>query len=898
MTFSTSEQALHALEHALCHGKAPAAAAAFQDIVGLSEDLYAAGETVGNLLARLLDEFYVGPIAGFLAWLGKHPAEEIAGTASAKVEGGLKEIQQWRRTLRDVHHERITRDLLTQVRSRDLGAATQTALHILKDAAGNSEAGLRLARQVGAILGSLPHDRPRAEKVLEEVGNRLRSVGLEAAHRQAMFETFKTAQTNVSLAEIGQQEMQWNRMHTDAVVELMRRLPGPGSVGEPGPAEEERFYSAVHAVVAAYMCDAETLEFRDVARLLREFCPTDERATGPVEGVEDVAFRRMGGADRLTSVRAMRRLGEKEKLVELVLQLAKGSMDDKAEENLVWLMGGLGNPAFYPFLLRVLDEKRPPRVIDAAVDALGRVGDARSLKALAHLLSRYAKASVTDPPTMRRMTTVIAALGRISRHPKTPPAQRNEIVLQAFHALPNHRGLARVALQHLCAYNPAGLSPEAQKIAVGFIVDNLWTQDTRSKLAKGDPRQRTELGFREEVVDILINMGPGCLPALLEKAERHVLKYSGAYWAMADALAKIGSPQALPLLRKMVLNTLRTDESTIPEHLRETYYDAAKDQFVPLSRDRVAYALLYAVRRTCGAPGTAFLRDLVRQVQSGEYDSPGPETTTFLGGLAVGGTATTPDVRAASAEDWGGGDFGKTSGTEAVPDAGPTARPREKEPLTSLLKDIRGKGLFGVKMARRVSAIQETGARRDPEAIGALCEAFDSQERILKAAAETALQSIVAPHLPEPVLRRAVYRMLEELRGAPRSRVQGITQFLARLHPERDPLKSMLLRFVQTESDEKIKREIAEVFRRAKGSPAGQGIAQPAPDGEEAEENTLGVSPNGETPLKPGAPRDAPKLTPSEILELKREYFTARKAWIASGKRGPEPQPPKGIPLS
>jgi len=64
-------------------------------------------------------------------------------------------------------------------------------------------------------------------------------------------------------------------------------------------------------MVDAYFRDADVLDFNDVARILQEFSPADERATGPVEGVEDAAFLRMGAPDRVTAVRALRRLGER-----------------------------------------------------------------------------------------------------------------------------------------------------------------------------------------------------------------------------------------------------------------------------------------------------------------------------------------------------------------------------------------------------------------------------------------------------------------------------------------------------------------------------------------------------------------------------------------------------------
>jgi len=104
-------------------------------------------------------------------------------------------------------------------------AATQTAVKILKSAT-TEPARVQLSKQVGAILGSLNNDRPRADQVLAALERHLKSLDLDASHYQAMQESYRQVQANLSLSELATNEMQWNRMHTEAVVTLMRSLPG------------------------------------------------------------------------------------------------------------------------------------------------------------------------------------------------------------------------------------------------------------------------------------------------------------------------------------------------------------------------------------------------------------------------------------------------------------------------------------------------------------------------------------------------------------------------------------------------------------------------------------------------------------------------------------------------
>jgi len=880
------------LADSLRRGKSQGAAAEFQELVAAVPSLEGMGREVGRLLAAVLDDFHVSEVSGFVMWLRNHPAEDVAVPATKSVEPELVEIREWSKTLRDIASEREARDLRATVRSRDVSKATEMAREIIK--AGATGAARRdLARRVGAILGSLDHDAQRVDQVIANLERHPAAAGLDQASLAVLHETRRETQKNLTLSEMGQREMQWNRIHIESVVQLTRALPGRMVVSEPTKEEEDRFYRSIHALIAAYYQNENVCDFLDVMSIVREFCPTDPRKTGPVEGVEDVAFLALNPSGKLVSVRALRRLGEKSRLADTVLTCAKGLGDPGAIGIALHVMGGLANPTFFDYLNTALKDKKLARFREVAVDAIGRMGDAHSVEVLFDQLSASCKLRVLDPPARRRILDCVAALGRVARHPKTSNPERNAIVLRTFKTLPKDNSLARAAAGHLCAYNPAGLSPECRRIAISHLVDGLWAQDPRTKLDRGREGETTELGFRQEIVDILVSMGDACLDALLAEAEQRPLRYSGAYLALGEVLGKIGDERALPFLQKLLLSTLTTNENTIPEHLRETYFDVARSEYVPLTRDKVAHALTYAIHRRCGESGRAFLSDVAERFRTGTLESPGSETMGLLGEALIGRGESLGE-RGGLDREMGGGPGGAASPAKK--------RPHEDKPLENLIRQIRGRIVFGTTIGKRVAAIQEVAARGAPEAISPLCRLLSSGKPALRGAAEAALAKIVRPGGPAAKFRPAVFEVLEVLRKASGSRAKAVTNFIVRLHPDRDPLKSLLMQFLRTEENEKMKKKLADVFRlshaetEAALSAAG-GAAQAAAEGAENEEGG---------PSRPGAGRDASAVSPESlppgartmaahnVLALRRGYYKERQAWIAGGKQGPEPKRPPG----
>lgn len=884
----TYDQQIQIVSEALNAGKLQAAAASVQEIMGQVESLETLGDGLGKVLQSIYEEFQIPQFLAFAAWLERHPAEEMAQRALLPVASYREGIKEWRALLLDIAAESRSRQLAAQVQLRDVAAAANVAQSMF-DRGENPETRLRVARQIGAVLGSLSHDQDRADQVVQILKRNASAIGIGDAHIAALEEARRTTFTNQAASGFSQQGRAFSQLHTEAVVQLMRALPGRAAGSQPTSDDEVKFYNALHLLLAAYFADEKAIPFLDIARILQEFCPTDPRATGPVEGIEELAFLRMNPVDRVVSVRALRRLGQKEKPINALIAAAKQHKEGKPAEIILNVMGGFANSRFFPYLASALNDKRYARMVPSIIDSLGRIGDKQSLDTLMAMFEQCCRSKPVDPSVQRIIAILIAALGRIARHPSTSNEMRSAIVLKALKILPPLRPLADQALHHFFAlYDPASLAPEVKAIGVRHIVDSLWTPDTRSKLARGTENQRTELGHREEPVQILVALGPEIIPVLLQESERRALQFSGAYWALGEALSQIGDERALPLLQKILINTLTFDDSKIPEHMRETYYDAAKGENVPLSRDRIAHSLCYAIQHRCGPQGAKLLMEMAQAVQNKRYAVPGPQTASLLQEVLMKtrlreeaiqrGEPGVDTDRAAEADDF-------DSLEALVPRE--EKRPRQGDADDKIIHDIRGKGLFGVKLDKRISAIQEAAARGLQEAIGPLCELLGNSDKMIGSAAEVALLEMLGQWAATPesaASRLALFDMLEILRKAPQQRAEAMVSLIARLSPDQDPFRSFLLRFVSTESDAGMKAKIARIFHihQERNPPAK--VDSHASSGMEGEGQ----------PAEGGSAPPAVS-TEHEKVALRRQYLAQRQAWIAGGKKGAEPPRPAGI---
>ncbi|MFW6303220.1 MAG: HEAT repeat domain-containing protein, partial [Candidatus Sumerlaeota bacterium] len=488
---SPHTQGLSHIADALEANRVQAATQQFNEMVEQSTDLLLLGSEIAEIMNALYDELLVEGMAGFIPWLRQFPVDEATDPVLRELNEPWELATDWQNDLRDLANERLARQIRKLVRDRDVSGATQLAIRFLLRGKPRGSQKQHRVRQLATILGTMGHDRTRAMKVADNICKQRNAGGLDSDDGSLLIDEMGKAQASLSLSEMGEYERQWNQMHTQCVVKLIRRLPGPGAENaRPSPEDENRFYDSLHALLAAYYIDcgqdleseASRERLQDVVRILKEFCPTDEREIGPVEGVEDVAFLRLGPGDRLVSVRSLRRLGEKERVVDTVLQSIHHRQKGRRSENLLYLMGGLANERFFPFLAAALRDKDHAPMHASIVDSLGRIGTEDALDVLSERFTRLTEKKVLESAQQRKVADCILALGRIARSPRTGSHVRDTIVSRVLDRLPDDRVLQRTAVQSLCSWNPGGLNDENKDKILKIAVDSLWSLDRASNL--------------------------------------------------------------------------------------------------------------------------------------------------------------------------------------------------------------------------------------------------------------------------------------------------------------------------------------------------------------------------------------------------------------------------------
>jgi HEAT repeat protein len=632
----------------------------------------------------------------------------------------------------------------------------------------------------------------------------------------------------------------WLRELTEAILSLRAALPMPGEVGEPEPGQVERFYAEAHAIVRAGRLNGDMQDFIDALMVLLDYCPIDERGYAQAAGVEERMFLKLGPRARLVAVRALVRLGELDGLRQAVAALAASAEGPGRLMMLTGIMGGLRNPAFTPFLVRALERSSNERDEGMAVDALGRIGDARGMDVMVKRLAE-AMRQLRDPAFERRARMLLMALGRMTRARGFDPAVRNKLVRQIVNMTDaGQRQLAFEAANQMFTLRLEELDAELKSWAAGKAVEAMW----------GLPPKNLEAvppgvnGWREPMVNLLKRLGREALPDVLEAAVRYSANYSGAMGAMANVLEAIGDARAADLLSAMARTVLLYREDGRVSYLvKEKTRNAATGQMQDLDRDDLAHTLLHALIEIGGADGTEIVMDLADQVQAGRIVSPGAQTTNLLVETKIRYgrlNEVTRQARAAAIDE--------KEYAQALADAG---------------------GGLLVKKARQIAAMAVLGQARRSEGVRVLIQAFDDKDSMVAGAAHTALGHFMHP-LPSET---EFSQFLEQLFARPKllkGRVlERLEAFLEREIPKKPPYDRVFERQVAV--------DIADALVEGRLRKAAHAPLPPPPQDE-----------NREGEERP----EAAEERPANDQDMRRQWLQARQQWVRGGKQGPPPKLP------
>lgn len=838
-----------------------------------TESLDATADNIGRTALALYREFVVTPVHRFYHNIAFHIEGSVAQRIQALLKPYVELTEEWLRKIDAVYRERLARELREHVRRRDTDDSIQAIVNLLRLSSPREKEQQILPIHIGNILGTMENDQPEVDHIVR----RLRAEHKQHAIDPALVSRIDQAKTErletIYRSRLETREVEWNRVLISTVVELKKYLPLPNAIGAPTADEIGTFEKVVRAILCTSFYENQFQHFADATLVLVEFCPKELSLAGALSGVEQRMYLTMGPKAQMVIHRVFQEIGQIHVLCKDFLRFAKGDHHHEYQKYAIELMGAFRAPKFVGFLIGVLREKRYQAVREEIIGSLGQIGGPKASDILLAELERVARARVIDPPRLRQASRIVTALGEMSKSKWMDEKKRNALIKQVIGLLPaDEQRLKLLASLSFFRHQTEHIHTKSLAWAVKTLTECLWLADEQPNFARGNDRQRTILGYRQQIVDTLIAIGQPGLQAFLQAVGKHRLRYGGAYLAIAEVLEKIGDERAIPIIEKLLCNSLLADDEEIGKYQKEYYWDSTEAKRKPLSQDKIVGSLVYAADKIGGEQAEELLNGLFEQVQGGHLSPPGPETANFL-----------MDANMRIAKRKGFSAFApppqQAHDKPAKAETDPSQQAIERKLIETLTKKT---FLINRKQRRikKVAALRELAERRSVAALDPIIAQLCDKDKLVCAAAATALLEFAAPGASKRILENLINCFLATLEHAGKDLRERITALFTRIHRRCPTVHETLERILQSESKSGLRAEVSKmllIIEKELPSPAQSAAPPPSTEPSEAEQEK---------------PEVAKLSIPLADLEKKRLYMLARQEWIRGGKKGPPPEMP------
>ena len=839
----------------LLEGKGAAARNRLSQLIAHQPDkAEAAAEAIVKLLTSAYGQFHIQAVHAFGENMDMELPEVVVDRIEKQIAPRIERTRHWLETLGEVTRERLVRECRGWITTNNPKQAAATALALIEcgdDAKRQKAFGRELAYALVDFHNET--DRKRAGAMIQTIA---KSPHLQKGVGDELLLLFKQALDAGGARQFESTSQPWMRILNETVVSVQSALPGPSALGEPTPEELGRFCEEAHAILRAGMADGRDDDLVDALAILKEYCPADPIAIRNVAGVEDRMFHNLSPRAKLTTVRGLIQLAQIAPLRKAILKLAHAPLHQHRVELLAAIMGGLQHADFYPYLsdmMKKLPSKKDDRALRQVLDSLGRIGNPEAVKLLMGQLTATTK-DLRDPTNERRALELIRTFGRLCRAKGMDPKERNRIVGRIVELIDrSDRQLQAHTAHELFTLRLGELDLKLKEWAVTRSIEAMWGQPPKG-LEGTEP---TADGWRETMVVTLKRLGSEMLPAILEAASGQATRYSGAMSSLANVLAEIGDKRVVPLLETMIRCAILYEPDPHQSKLfEEKVLDPATGQIQDLDRDDLIHTMISAMLKIGGDAGVHIVLDFTDQVQVGRLPSPGPKTASIL-----------VDTKQAHG--------GLESGVRRH-----TAVEIDPAVFEQALSDARG-GLLG-KRSRRIAALVTLGEARRPEGIEVLLDCFGHKDALIAGAAHTALAQYMMPLPDKNEYAQFMMNLLARPKALKGRSLDRLLEFIAREIPKNRPYDLWFEKHVEIAI---VDEELAHRLRGA-AQPTEKPAIREMPD--EATDDDEATDAGEQT----GKPTSQATSHLGEI-EKKRAFLEARRQWVAGGKKGDEPKPPK-----
>lgn len=839
-------------------------------------------------------DFVIEPVHAFASG-ARDALDDDIGVVVEKALGRLVRMtEEWETRLRSVYEERLARDLRDRVRAKQWFPALDLIRSICHvDDPGDADARARHARYVGGVLGDLVNQPREAEHVLRLVAKDPGSYGLDAPLAAEMRAAWESRRGDLGKANLETIESQWTSTLRQAQAEILNKMPNANKMGDPGEDDMREVRDLFLAVLRIPLWLRFDEMFVDATMVLVDFIPTARKAGLAKTDANTRSYDQLGFAAKKATQLVFQEVGRKPLLTEPYREWAAGSMGRTCRDEVVEFMGALRAESFAPFFITLWKDRDHRDLRPEIAQALGNMASpeatgillqeyrdvvSRKASSVGEVLKRAnefrASDKTIDPATIKRARRLLNALGRIARSPRTSQDIQREIITKVLEATPDDKRLNLLVAMEVLSAKPQLLEADQVRAGIRSLVDALFVQDQSTAHHRGDTASGSLLGARATVANNLRRLGGLDPSATVEQFDRYCARYGGGMVAAAELLPEMAGEQAVPTLQRMLMTASSFDDGAQNNYQRETVWDPANEQRVPLTPDRVISSLVYGLKEIGGDQALGVLREFQKQIQMGRVRHAEKETIAILA-EAVGMP--------------GGGEAGGASEEVGETGAATPDRPAGIDPadIRKLIKDVTGSHLFSgaaKRAEKKISALVQLGNLTPDEALDPIFEALGDKDSMVQAAAVTALCEYAAPGKPG-YLFEDVMQKLEEAFSHKSSNVrEQAPRLLKALGPHRPEVRKRVAQIAKSLTRNEDKLRLKRAVETA-------GLEEAVQDARPGGINTPDPEEEGPADAVPAGGGDG-RL---EQLEAKRAYFEARRQWVAGGKKGDPPQRPPGV---
>ncbi len=794
------------------------------------------------------------------------PVHEFANSAAAELpsEVGVtvgkallrlvRMTEEWEKKLWSIHAERLARELRDWTRMRHFEPAAANAARMMALVPEGER--MRRATYIGNVLGTVINNQTEAKQVaslLARNANKYHVRPEEAEAIEAAREARIQKMVGVSLDNL---EREYSSILTQYTVEIKGVLPDQNRMDDPDEGALRDAGDVFRSILRVPIWKQEPDLFLDATHVLLDFLPKEHTATAKASGADARLYNSLGMTAKKTVMQSFQEIGKNAFFTKLYKEWAKDYVGTDALGPIVEVMGALRSQDFADFFDIIKGDKKLSESVNRQMgSALGAMAGGVAADTLMGELKSILGRKRLESGDIREATATLTNLGLIVKSPRTGDQERGQIrEFVRSHVPEDISKLARHAALQIFQFKAADQTPVQRQWAVRVLTKSLWAPDETTAMQKGEEGRAAPLGPRQEAVDALIKLGPLEAQTLVRTMEPLVSRYGAAFMAAAEVLEKVGSPEGHMVLERMLNSSLMHDDAGQNAYQQEFQWDPALNQRVPLTKDKVIGPVIYAIGMIGGPRSLEILKRYQDQISSGRVPPPTGEIANYMARFI-------------------GDSFGKES-TEEQSESG-DANSADMHDVTTLIKQVSSRYFFSGTMKRRaskISALTRLGMLAPAEALDVVFRQLADKDPMVVSAAITCLSEYASPKRQKQLRDLTINTCLDTLESRdPAMRAGGI-KLLKEIGPNRKDVKDKVIAYAKTVQ----RREVKEAL----------GMALKTGSGADPLEQMQSLSKEAG-----GTPQAAPPSSMSQ-LEMKRQYLSARKAWIDSGKQGDPPAKP------